>query len=94
MNGNTLSFQSNQTQTQVGIAPINPGILDTVRELLGYLAETDQAHGRMREQISGPYPQSSENAAPQSDCLENLLRLACQQAACIAGDAKSILAKL
>lgn len=85
-------------RNQIGPEPIEPSMLARTRELIGYLSELESLQAETRRRISGPYPEAcgANDAAKRTDepCLEELLAIACNRAACVVGEQKSILSKI
>ncbi len=92
--GHIFSGQSNQTW-QPGRNTVPPPDVQTLRdklqELLGYLNEADIHTAGIRERIAGPSPSCPENGRSGGpNCLEELVLIACQRAACLAGELSTI----
>jgi hypothetical protein len=76
--------------------PKEPNMLRRTEELLGYLSELDQLQAETRRRLYGPSPECdpSVNSKMATEYLDDMLLRACQKAACLVGEQKSILARI
>jgi hypothetical protein len=78
-------------------SPREPGIRARLMELIGYLDEHEKCQAELRQQLCGPSPvggPESGNKRLGDPSIEELLAGACQKAACLVGEQKSINARL
>ena len=87
-----IIFQQNQA---IQGAPRESNVSERAKELLGYLHELDAVQAATREKLLGPSPQAQgTQPTPGEPSIEQLVAMACQRAACILVEAKSIHGRL
>lgn len=80
--------------------PKEPALVQRTHELLGYLGELEEVNRAVRRKLIGEDPgdigppSHSPNKRPDEPCLEELIAVACNRAACLVGEQKTILARI
>lgn len=93
---NTFPVDTRQSITSNSTPqPREPNVSARAKELIGYLYELDGVQAAIRASLYGASPQDASGTSQAGDrSLEELVAMACQMAACILGEAKSIHSRL
>ncbi len=85
------------TGTDVPRSVQEKAIGDTLNEAMGYIEEALNTQTQIRDRICGGMPLPSADNSPQEDptrSVEAMARYICSHTAMLAGEAKSLLARL
>jgi hypothetical protein len=99
-----MNYETTEDRRELGRAmanradipqPKDPGLIDRLKETLGYLSQLSEIHGNIRLHLVGPEPSDPSSSAKSAHepSVEDLVRMICERTAMSVGDAKSICAR-